>query len=105
MSNLFTNILNCLSADKVQLDEGLPNIVYSLAKTIANRQLPLKSVSFHNDPTYVINHSVYSSIGPIVEIFLPAMRDIKMMVRKFVKPRVSIDSGMSSCSNVCHLSC
>ena len=59
----------------------------------------------HNDPTYVINHSFYSSIGPIVEIFLPAMRDIKITMRKFVKPRVSIDSGMSSCSNVCHLSC
>ena len=59
----------------------------------------------HNNPTYVINHSFQSSIGPIVEIFLPAMREIKIMVRKFVKPRVSIDSGMSSCSNVCHLSC
>ena len=36
----------------------------------------------HNDPTYVINHSF--------EIFLPAMRDIKMMVTKFLKPRVSL---------------
>ena len=45
--NLFTNILNCLSADKVLFDEGLPNIVYSLAKIIANRQFPLKSVLFY----------------------------------------------------------
>ena len=59
----------------------------------------------NNNPTYVINHSFQSSIGPIVEIFLPAMRYIKIMVRKFVKPRVSIDSGMSSCPDVCHLSC
>ena len=67
--------------------------------------LALVSSVLHNDPTYVINHSFWSSIGSIVEIFLPAMRDIKMIVKKFVKPRVSIDSGMSSCSNVFHLSC
>ena len=45
--NLFTNILNCLSADKVLFDEGLSNIMYSLAKIIANRQFPLKSVLFN----------------------------------------------------------
>ena len=60
----------------------------------------------HNNPTYVKKHSFQSSIGPIVEIFLSAMHDTKIMVRKFVKPRVSTDSGgISSCSNVCHLSC
>ena len=32
--NLFTNILNCLSADKILFDEGLPNIVYSLKSVL-----------------------------------------------------------------------
>ena len=76
-----------------------------LTKGVPKTKSRLSANMWHNNPTYVINHSFQSSIGPIVEIFLPAMHDIKMMVRKFVKPRVSIDSGMSSCSNVCHLSC
>ena len=46
-TNLVSSILSCLSADKVLHEEGLPNIVYNLAQTIASKQFPLKSVLFY----------------------------------------------------------